>query len=406
MAYFSINNPDWDGNERICAPPTAGMHDAAHDVVREPCLPLELRPPCLEGIRLTQENGMDDASHMHRVMYCGLPNSVFFQKPLFPYILSDEDVFDKKGNVKEYLFNENVCYNISELGDKESMSPCMVDIGLGFEGYEFEFDTDEYGYNHVVVSSIGFELSESLNSLIKNKSLNLDTVKGVLSEDIMIPVLRVKEAFNPDKLRYNIHFVAPPVWGQFIPSWDVTVYYDDYQLPWWAYQVKLKATKDAKKADVVINISGIDGEIPIESVEIVPFDTLKNVGKFGIPEVRAVPIRGYDADEGSYKIVSVPRGIEACVPDAVVSVRYNDKMYPLNCSIQDTNSDQDHPEVKTDTYVWPHVKFIVSMDGDDEEAHHIEVGADANIPVVVFKGPAKPEPRPDEDDLLIPEDQP
>lgn len=402
MAYFTINNPDWDGNEWICAPPTAGMHDATYDVVREPCLPLELRPPCLEGIRLTQENGMDDASHMHRVMYCGLPNSVFLKNPLFPYILSDKDVFDRKGNVKEYQINENVYYNISELGDKESVSPCNVAIEEGFEKVEFEFDTGEYGYDHVVVQGM-FKLSDSL---LKNKSLNLDTVKAVLSEEIMIPVLRVKEAFNPDKLRYNIHFVAPPVWGQFIPSWDITVYYDDYQLPWWAYQVKLKATKDAKKANVVINILGIDREISIESVEIVPFEVLKNSGEFGIPEVRAVPIRGYDGVEGSYKIISVPRGIEACVPDAVVSVRYNDKMYPLNCSIQDSNPDQDPPKVETDTYAWPHVKFIVSMDGDDEKAHHIEVGADADIPVVVFMGPAKPEPRPDEDDPLIPEDQP
>lgn len=394
MAYFSINNPDWDGNEWICAPPTAGMHDASYDVVREPCLPLELRPPCLGGIRLTQENGMDDASHMHCVMYCGLPNSIYLQKPLFPYILSDEYVFDTEGNVKVFYLNEDVYYNMSELGDKESKYPCTVDIEEELNEVEFEFDTGEYGYDHVKVPGMVFKLSDSLK---RNSSLNLDTVEAVLSKGIMIPVLRVKEAFNPDKLRYNIHFVAPPVWGQFIPSWDITVYYDDYQLPWWAYQVKLNATKDAKKADVVIKILGINEEIPIESVEIVPFNTLKELGIFSIPEVRTVLARGYNSDKGSYKIVSLPRGIEARVPDVVVSVQYNDKMYPLNCSIQDTKSDQNHPETDNDTYVWAHVKFIVSMDGDDEEAHYIEVGADADIPVVVFKGPGKPE-EPGEDD--------
>lgn len=389
MTYFTINNPDWDGNEWICAPPTAGMHDATYDVVREPCLPLELRPPCLEGIRLTQENGMDDASHMHHVMYCGLPNSVFFDKPPFPYILSDEDVFDGQGGVNTYALYKNVLYNHSELDDKNSLVPSMVDINSDYIVTKFAFDTGEYGYDHVVVPSKAFELSTDLTEEIEASLLNMDTVKAVLSEDIMVPVLRVKEAFDVNRLRYNIHFVAPPVWGQFIPSWDVTVYYDDYQLPWWAYQVKLKATKDAKKADVVINILGIDEEITIESVEIVPFETLKAEGEFGIPEVRAVPIRGYDKNEGSYEIISMPRGIEACVPDVVVSVRYNGKMYPLNCSIHDTKSNQDPSKDDNTTYRWPYVKFYVSMDGDDKRNHHIVVGENADIPVFVMRGPAK-----------------
>lgn len=387
MTYFTINNPDWDGNEWICAPPTAGMHDATYDVVREPCLPLELRPPCLEGIRLTQENGMDDASHMHRVMYCGLPHSVFCSEPLFPYILSDSDVFDDNRDVKKYQLYGNLAYNVSELDDEKGRIPYEVDINQGYDEIEFAFDTSEYGYDHVIIPGKALDLSREL---ITAESLNLDTVKAVLSEGIMIPVLRVKEAFDVNKLRYNIHFVAPPVWGQFIPSWDVTVYYDDYQLPWWAYQVKLNATNDAKIADVVINILGIDGEIPIESVEIVPFETLKAEGEFGIPEVRAVPIRGYDTSEGSYKIVSVPRGIKACVPDVVVSVRYNGKMYPLNCSIHDTKPKQDPQEDNNPTYRWPYVKFYVSMDGDDKRNHHIVVGEDAAIPVFVKRGPAKP----------------
>jgi hypothetical protein len=399
MTYFTINNPDWDGNEWICAPPTAGMHDATYDVVREPCLPLELRPPCLEGIRLTQENGMDDASYPHHVMYCGLPNSIFFEKPLFPYILSDNNVFDNECGVKGYELYDKVMYNASELDDKKSKFPHMVKVVDEFYLAEFEFDTGEYGYDHVVIPGEAFELSDSL----KNSSLNLDTVKAVLSEGVMIPVLRVKEAFDENKLRYNIHFVAPPVWGQFIPSWEVTVYYDNYQLPWWAYQVKLNATKDAKKAEVVIKILGIDEEIHIEDVEIVPFETLKAKGEFGIPEVRTVQVRGWDVNK--YKIVSLPRGIEARFPEVVVSVRYNGKVYPLNCSLQDTESNQDPPVTDKDTYVWPHVKYIVRMDGDDEEDHYIEVGADANIPVVVFKGPDKPNV-PDPDDPLIPDDQP
>lgn len=400
MAYFTINNPDWDGNEWICAPPTAGMHDAAYDVVREPCLPLELRPPCLDGIRLTQENGMDDACYPHSVMYCGLPNSIFFEKPLFPYILSDGDVYDNEYGVKGYLLNDCVMYNVSELDDKKSGFPHMVKVVDEYNIAEFNFNTGEYGYDHVVIPGEAFELSDSL----KDSSLNLDTVKGVLSEGIMIPVLRVKEAFDPNKLRYNIHFVAPPVWGQFIPSWDVTVYYDNYQLPWWAYQVKLNATKEAKKAEVVLKILGIDEEIHIEDVEIVPFETLKAKGEFGIPEVRTVQVRGWDINK--YNIVSLPRGIEARFPEVVVSVRYNDKMYPLNCSIQDTASDQDPPVVEGDTYAWSHVKYIVRMNEDDEEDHYIEVGADAGIPVVVFKGPNKPIIPNPEEDPLIPDDQP
>jgi hypothetical protein len=332
---------------------------------------------------------MDDAAHMHRVMYCGLPNSVFLGEPLFPYILSDEDVFDGQGDVKQYALYEKLMYNQSELDDKNSRVPCMVNIKADYILTEFAFDTGEYGYDHVVVPSKAFELSSDLTDDIEASLLNLDTVKAVLSEDVMIPVLRVKEAFDPDKLRYNIHFVAPPVWGQFIPSWDVTVYYDDYQLPWWAYQVKLKATKDAKKADVVIKILGIAEEIHIEDVEIVPFETLKAEGEFGIPEVRAIPVRGYNKKEGSYEIISIPRGIEACVPDVVVSVRYNGKMYPLNCSIHDTKPKQNPLEDDNTTYSWPHVKFYVSMDGDDKKTHHIVVGEDADIPVFVMRGPAK-----------------
>lgn len=396
MAYFTINNPDWDGNERICAPPTAGMHDAAYDVVREPCLPLELRPPCLDGIRLTQENGMDDASHMHRVMYCGLPNSIYLDEVPFPYILSDEDVFVGDDDVKKYILYGKVVYNGSELDDKKSQYHYPVDTTFGNDEIEFAFDTGEYGYDHVVVPG---EVLDASAALITAPSLNLDTVKAVLSEGLMIPVLRVKEAFNANKLRYNIHFVAPPVWGQFIPSWDVTVYYDNYQLPWWAYQVKLKATKDANIANVVINISGIDEEFTIEQVEIVPFETLKAEGKFGIPEVRVVPIRAYVKEGDSYEIASVPRGIEACIPDVVVSVQYNGKKYPLNCSIHDIKSKLGPPEGTNTTYEWPHVKFYVSMDGDNKSTHHIIVGENVKIPVFVIRGRAKDPVEPEDPEI-------
>jgi hypothetical protein len=385
MAYFAINNPDWDGNEWICAPPSAMMHDATYDVVREPCLPLELRPPCLEGIRLTQENGMDDAAHMHRVMYCGLPNSVFFLEPLFPYILSDEYVFDEHGSVKKYEL-KNVAYNVSELDDKEGHFPYPVDIADDYDEIEFAFDTGEYGYDHVILPGKAFELS---NELKGDSSLNLDTVKAVLSEDVMIPVLRVKEAFDPAKLRYNIHFVAPPVWGQFIPSWDVTVYYDNYQLPWWAYQVKLNATEDAKTADVVIKILGINEELPIEHVEIVPYETLVAKGKFSIPEVRCLPSRGKGTGK-KYSIISIPRGIEAWVPDVVVSVRYNGKDYPLVCRIRDTKRQKNPPQDDNSSYVWPHVEYLVGMEDDTEHVYIAGTGAD--VPLVVLRELVIPDP--------------
>lgn len=379
MAYFSINNPDWDGNERICAPPTAGMHDAAHDVVREPCLPLELRPPYLGGIRLTDENGMDDASHPHHVMYCGLPNSIYFKVPLFPYILSDEDVFDKHGAVKEYELKD-AWYNESELDDKNGHIPYALTSKI--KKTEFAFDTGEYGYDHVIVPGNAFEASKALTD---SKTLNKATVASVLSEKLMIPVLRVKEEFNANKLSYNIHFVAPPVWGQFIPSYDVTVYYDNHQLPWWAYQIKLSAIEDdSTKAAISIVIAGITDEIEGGRVDIVPLETLKTKGKFSIPDPRGVMFRNNTSGSGSkkYVIVPVPRGITACVPDVLVNVEYNGKKYPLNCKVVDTKDTSAYAEDKTATrYKWEHVKYVVSM---DESEAVIDVGTGDENPVVVY----------------------
>lgn len=377
MAYFSINNPDWDGNERICAPPTAGMHDAAHDVVREPCLPLELRPPYLEGIRLSDENGMDDASHPHHVMYCGLPNSIFFNKPLFPYILSDEDVFDAQGAVKEYELT-GAWYNESELDDKNGHIPYALTSKI--KKTKFAFDTGEYGYDHVIVPGNAFEASKALTD---SKTLNKATVASVLSEKLMIPVLRVKEGFNANKISYNIHFVAPPVWGQFIPSYDVTVYYDNHQLPWWAYQIKLKATETPTRATIHIEIAGINEEITGGPVEIVPLDTLKTKGKFSIPDPRGVMFRDNTSKESKkYVIVPVPRGITACVPDVLVNVEYNGKKYPLNCKVVDTKDTTAYTEDKTATrYEWKHVKYVVSM---DESEAVIDVGTGDENPVVVY----------------------
>lgn len=380
MAYFTINNPDWDGNEWICAPPTAGMHDAAYDVVREPCLPLELRPPYLEGIRLTQENGMDDASHPHHVMYCGLPNSIFFKKPLFPYILSDKDVFGNQGAVNEYELKD-AWYNESELDDKKGHIPYTLTSKI--KKTKFVFDTGEYGYDHVIVPGNAFEASKALTD---SKTLNKVTVNSVLSEKLMIPVLRVKEEFDEKKLRYNIHFVAPPVWGQFIPSWDVTVYYDNYQLPWWAYQIKLSAiNEEPTKATISIVIAGITEEIDGGSLEIVPLETLKTKGKFSIPDPRGVMFRdntGKLNEDKKYVIVPVPRGITACVPDVLVNVEYNGKKYPLNCKVVDTKDTTTYEEDKTATrYEWKHVKYVVSM---DETEAVIDVGTGDENPVVVY----------------------
>lgn len=373
MAYFSINNPVWDGNEYICAPPTAGMHDATYDVVREPCLPLELRPPYLEGIRLTDENGMDDASHPHHVMYCGLPNSIFFEKPLFPYILSDKDVFGSDGTVKKYTLKD-AWYNESELDDKNGHIPYpLTPVN---KQIAYAFDTGEYGYDHVIVPGNALQASDALN---QSKTLNKDTVASVLSEKLMIPVLRVKEEFNEDKLSANMHFVAPPVWGQFIPSYDVTVYYDNHQLPWWAYQIKLKATENPSKASVIINIAGIGEEIDTGTVDIVQSAILIADGKFSIPEPRGVMFRVKGQDE-VYKIGSFPRGITAHVPEVLVNVEYKGKKYPLNCKVVDTDT-KNRPMEKISTYEWKSVQFHICMYGDEKITHEVGNGADIAVDV-------------------------